>query len=262
MTEAFDCSLLELDLIGDALGLDVRQFPFDFPVHGDSLDDRRRFVDIVRNTLTAKGLFRSGAFAPELEQAVGVFARGRLGIAVLGMSGQRQLCLRAAIDGAVGVLAEQHGGIVRFTRVSPHAIVNQVVSLLPPLRPGPGSSVTITAPAEPTTRTPRHQREDDDLGAATYLQPVRPAPGTDGAARAAAESILRRPRLGGGYFTVTVRGRDGREPSPATLSWVDTDAGRYAVVPTTGNDGLTRVTYSPADAPRLAQLLSGLVAAA
>ena len=31
---------MELDAIGDALQLDVRPFPFQFPVHGELIDER------------------------------------------------------------------------------------------------------------------------------------------------------------------------------------------------------------------------------
>jgi hypothetical protein len=256
-----ECSALELDLIGDALGLDVRPFPFDFPVHGDSLDERRRFVGVVRDSLAAKGLYGGGSFAPVLEQLVGLFARGRLGVALLGASGDRSLCARAVIDGPAGLVADQRGGVVRFRAVNPLSVVRELVSLLSPMRPGPGSSVTITASAATavSASVSRHRRDDDDFGVASYLEPVRPARRSEGAARSAAEAMLRRHRFGGGYVTVSVRGRDGREGAPSTVSWVDTDAGRYVVVPVTGADGLVRVTYSPADLPRLAHTVSNLV---
>ena len=40
------------------------------------------------------------------------------------------------------------------------------------------------------------------------------------------------------------------------MSWLDTDAGRYVVLPTVGPDGRLHVTYAPADQAKLDQSLS------
>jgi hypothetical protein len=128
-------------------------------------------------------------------------------------------------------------------------LVRAVVSLLPPLKPGPGGSVTIAvADLSPAPSRPKQ----DEFNPDSFMQPVTPARGRSGTQQAAIEAILRRPRTGAGYFVSTVRGRNGRESQPSTLTWIDTDAGRYALIP----DGRGYVTSTPSDLPRIDQHLA------
>lgn len=105
--EAFDVLFLELDVLGDALGTNVRPFPFtgQFPVHGESIEDRKRLVHTVAASLAAKGLLDGDQFAPVVERLIGVFASGRVSIAMVGSAESRSYCVRAAIEGSTGVIA-------------------------------------------------------------------------------------------------------------------------------------------------------------
>jgi hypothetical protein len=220
----FECTLLELDLAGAALGVDVRQFPLRIPIPAD----RRSMLPAAQESLTARGLTDGSAFAPELRGLIEKFAGGRVAVAVLGRSRDRSHRARAVLGGRVAVVARQRGDVVRFTPVRPESAVREVLSMLPPVRPGPGTSVTVTAPVETPTR---------------YLQAVR-SPVSQ------ADAILRRPRLGSGYVTVTAG-----KAEPTTVSWVDTDAGRYAAIP----DDRGNVTYTPAGVRKLEQIVTHLV---
>lgn len=256
---AFELSFLELDVLGDALGLNVRPFPFTgrFPVHGELVEDRKRLVGVAAESLAAKGLVGAASFAPEVERLVGLFARGRVSVAMLGTAGQRLYCVRAAVEGSTGVIVRQRGELVLFTPVTPESLAHNVIGLIEPLKPGPGSSVVLTVPDGPATR-----REDgDDFSGRSYLESVRPTRTSEGAQWAVADQVARRPRLGSGYLTVTERGRGGRESEPQTMTWVDTDVGRYAILPGRGSDGRRHVTYLPADLGRLEHNLARLVAA-
>jgi hypothetical protein len=104
----------------------------------------------------------------------------------------------------------------------------------------------------------RHRAREEDFAQRQYLQSGRSG-GSGATQRAVVDEIMRRPRLGSGYLTVTTRNRNGRESEPTTMTWLDTDAGRYAVLPTIGPDGRTHITYTPADQARLDQALSYLV---
>ncbi len=257
MAVGFECTFLELDVIGDALQLDVRPFPFDFPVHGDMIEDRVRLIQVAQRTLTAKGLIEGSRFADIVEDTLGVFARGRLAIAVLGTVAGRPTCARAVTDDRTAVLATQHGQTIRFDPITPPSMVRAVLALLPPAHPGPGQSVTMTT--EPPAGTWRPTPDDDQTGG--YLQSSRAHGDSAGVQRAMIDEIMRRPRIGSGYFAVTVRGRNGRESTPLTMNWLDTDSGRYVVIPNTAADGRTHITYTPADQARLEQSLSHLVRA-
>jgi hypothetical protein len=275
VARGFECTFEELDAIGDALHLDVRPFPFQFPVHGELVDERIRLIQDAHATLTAKGLIEGRRFSMDLEDLVEVFARGSLAIAVVGTVDGEGVCARAVSDGRFGVLARSRGDGVRFDPVAPPSLVRSVLGLLPAARPGPGRSATITVDAvmsgssvsgPPASgsrardfRVGDLRAREEDFAGRRYLQAVRPQLDSSGTQRVIAEEIMKRPRVGSGYFTVTARGRHGREGEPLTLSWLDTDAGRYAVIPSTGPDGRLHVTYTPADLARLHQGLTRLV---
>jgi hypothetical protein len=250
--------LLELDLVGAALQCDVRPFPFDFPHHGETLEDRQRFAGLVERTLTEKGLATDRGFEPEFASTVGLFARAPVSIAVLGSAGERSYLARASTDGHHAVLAAQHDQIIRFDTLAPEGLVRAVVGLLPPLKPGPGRSITITAD-DPAKAQRGWSGADQDLSGQSWLEPARPAQGSAAAQLAAARVILERPRLGSGAFYVIARGRNGRESEPELVQWLDTDAGRYAVLSDTGPDGRLDITYTPADQARIDQALTRLL---
>lgn len=259
MTRGIECTFLELDAIGDALDLDLRLFPFQFPVHGEFIDERIRLLEAAHDSLTAKGLIAGPRFVPDVEDLLGLFARGIVAVAVVGSVDGEGLCARAVTDNRFGVLAVQQGQKVTFDPVTPASLVRATLALLPPARPGPGSSVMVTD--DQPVPAGRHRARDEDLSDQQYLQSGRTASaGSAGSQRSIVDEIMRRPRLGSGYLTVTGRNRNGRETEPTTMSWLDTDAGRYAVLPSIGPDGRTHVTYTPADLARLDQALSRLVA--
>ncbi|MCP2169017.1 ESX secretion-associated protein EspG [Goodfellowiella coeruleoviolacea] len=266
MPDVFECSLAALDVLGAALGLAVRRFPFSFPHHGQTVAERARLVQAVHQDLAGRGLIHGAEFAPEVPRALRVFAQGPVAVAMLGTTGQLRHCALASATERTGVLAVQRGQSVRFELLDPHALVRALVGLLPPLHPGPGGPVTVTAEAGAAGRG---AGADEDFSEFSFTSSRRSPWGASAVQRAEAERLLRRPRLGGGYFVVTA-GRDQPGGSaraaagaaqPITLTWLDTDLGRYAVVPETGRDGQPRVTYSPADVGRLAQRLTDAVAA-
>ena len=219
-----ECSLLELDVVGDALGLDVRPFPFDVPVHGEHVGERARLIGAATRGLIAKGLTDGRSWSPELSRSVELFSTAP-SIAMVGRAGKRNYCVRASSDGDQAVLAHWQGQLVRFELVEPRALIRSLVGLLPPMRPGPGDPLEVLLPS-------RHERPD-------LSDPQL----------AAARSLLERPRLGEGYFVV----ENGSAAIVGTLNWLDTDAGRYAVIPA---DGYAR--YAAADLAGLDRELTRL----
>jgi hypothetical protein len=250
----FTCSLLELDVVGEAFGVNVRQFPIEVPVHGENLDERRRFGELATRNLIDKSLYDGRDFDPEFTRSVNLYARGELSIAMVGQAGEREYEARASTDGQYAVLAVAENQQVRFEPVSPTGLVRAMVSLLPPMKPGPGASVS-TVIAEP--EQPRRFRRDDDTpGEQSWLEPARSTRDSAGAQSAAIDAILRRPRLGAGSFLVTARGRNGHEGTPVAVNWLDTDAGRYMLTTSQGGDGRTHVAYIPADQAHIDEALT------
>jgi hypothetical protein len=237
------CSFAALDVIGEALRIDVRRFPFAIQHYSATREDRVRLAEAVHLDLSNRGLAHGEEFAPDLVAALHLFARGSLAIALIGTAGDTQPIALAAADDRSGVVAVQHGESIEFRLCQAEAVARGLVGLLPVMRPGPGASVTVTNASAPA----RGQPVEEDFSDLTFATKVKaPAP-LSGSRRAAAEEILRRPRLGAGYFLVTARGRNDQEAALGTINYLDTDIGRYAVIPTTEPDGRMAATYTPID---------------
>lgn len=258
-TRGFELSFLELDLIGEVLGLDVRQFPFQFPVHGEYIAERKRLAEAAERTLAEKGLINGPGFVPDVAQLVGAYAQGRLSIALMGSAGDRELYARVSTDGQFAVLVEQHGQLVAFQPIGPDSLVRPLVSLIPPMKPGPGRAVTISKSVAPPVR-PVRQDDLDDMFSGGVLQAVRPDD-SNSVDLGYVQEIMRRPRLGGCAFAITARGTTRRHDKTMSMSTVDTDAGRYALIPAERPDGTVDISCTPADLPRIDQALSRYVRA-
>lgn len=66
LPEEIVCSPAELDVVGDALGLEVRRFPFTIGYHGSTSAERVRLVETVHRDLRSRGLVEGSRFAAEL----------------------------------------------------------------------------------------------------------------------------------------------------------------------------------------------------
>jgi hypothetical protein len=235
-----------LDAVGDALRLDVRRFPFTIGHRGTTLEERVALVEAVHRDLLARDLVRDAEFAPDLVELLRLFAHAPLGISLVGTDRDTSLLALAVSDRRDGVLAVQQGEVVEFQRHSSDTVVPALVELLPELPPGPGSAVAVHAPAP--------KPSDEDFSHFRFTAGVRPAPT---AATAVAE-ILRRPRTGAGYFTVVAR-KGHRETELGTASYLDTDAGRWAVLSGSAPNGTPNATFVPMDRWSIGRHLSSFL---
>jgi ESX secretion-associated protein EspG len=255
-TRGFELSVLELDLISEALRLDVRQFPFQFPYHGELIEDRQRLANVAQRTLEGKGLTAGNRFVPDLEELVAVYARAPLALSMFGAAGDTELYARVASDHRSAVLVQQREQTLSFTPISPEGLVRPLVSLLPPLKPGPGRSVTISKAA---AAAPRCHADDEDGYSGGVLQRVRPPQDSSAASNTYVDEIMQRKRLGSCAFTVSGRDRNGQSRAPLSMSTIDTESGRYALIPGEREDGTFDVSVTPADLPRIDQALTRFV---
>lgn len=235
-----ECSFAELDAIGAALDLPVWRFPFITPQFGGV--GRAELFAAVNHSLAQRGLVQGERFDQDLERLLRIYATGKVSIAINGIVDCAQLTALAVLGTRHGVLAVQREERIAFRLLPAESVVRAVVGTLPPLRPGPGTSVTVTSQPSRALAPPTNTG---------VLQPARPRTDHAGQDLQAAQRILDRPRRGGGSFLISTPGRPGRPDPSETLSWIDTDAGRYAVTSTTGPDGRLHVTYSPAHQTRL-----------
>ncbi|QQQ75529.1 ESX secretion-associated protein EspG [Saccharothrix sp. 6-C] len=228
------CSIAELDAVGDALELDVRRFPFAVGHGGATVEERVALIESVHRDLSARDLVRGSEFAPDLVERLRLFAEAPVGIALVGTVRDAPLVARAASDGRDGVLAVQRGEVVAFHRHSSDTVVRALVGLLPQLRPGPGSPVVVAAPPPGAP--------DEDFSQFRFTSGVRPA----ATAGSAAAEMMRRPRLGAGHFSAAVR-KGELEVELGAFSYLDTEVGRYAILPGIDSDGRPNATCTPAD---------------
>jgi hypothetical protein len=70
------CSFAALDVIGEALRVDVRRFPFAIQHYSATREDRVRLAETVHRDLGNRGLAHGEEFAPDLVAALHLFARG------------------------------------------------------------------------------------------------------------------------------------------------------------------------------------------
>jgi len=247
MTDSFTLSLAAVDILGEALGVDCRRFPFQIAGIGDFVEDRVRIAKAVFADLERRRLVRDDRLDTDVADALRLLGRHRVAIAVMGtLDDQSGLYARVSADADRGVLVLQEGQIFRFEFVSPESLARTAVSLLPRLRPAHGQSVTIAAPQ--SVVAPEEPRG--------FAKPLRPARTTSQAQLTAAREMLRKPRTGAGYFIVSIVDQNGRETSAPGLSWLDTEDGRYMAQADPDQGG---GTFAPADTVRLVQQLEALI---
>lgn len=246
----YTLTLPQVDVLAQTLDVNVRQFPFEIPSFGEFVVDRQRIARQVFADLGRQGLIRGADIDPGLTRALRVLSQPVITVSAMGtVEKTKKVYARAATDGESGVLAVKEGERFRLEPIRPTALAVSLVGLLPKAEAGPGQSVTITRYVE-TTR-------DED---ADFLAPVHARSGNEQQLRVAA-SYLARPRTGTGFFAVSGRDRrTGKELRGGSLTWIDTDTGRYLTLSRpVGEDGQVRSTFSPADSARLTQQLGEMI---
>lgn len=256
---SFVLSAVEVDILGQALRADVRQFPLQIPGSGETAWLRVQLAGMVEEQLRKRGLSRGGKLASEVSLAFGLFTRSRAVIAAIGTDARGQLRARAMADGtdAVVITQDEHG--LRFDLYRSPEMVLGTIRVLAWLDAAPGESVTIDNAMSVGSALSRAV-DDEFFSSVSYTSAVRP-PGLRGAAGnpELVHSLLTRPRTGGGYFVVTGRDEQGREITAPGLGWLDIDLGRTMSRTETTADGRMIGTYTPADNNRIGQALAGLV---
>lgn len=174
---ALECTFVELDAVGEALGLTLRRFPFTFPHYGNGIN-RTALHAKVGASLAERGLMRDNRFVPELHDTLTLFGTGERSIGLLGQTGDEQLTALGVFGSDHGVIAVRQGEGIRFDLTPNDKIVPTLVEQLPPM---PGA-------AAPPGR--------DRLGGGSFLVDGRFIGWVDTEA--------------GRHLAVTTRGVDGR----------------------------------------------------
>ena len=176
---ALECTFVELDAVGEALGLALRRFPFTFPYYGNGIN-RRALRAEVGASLAERGLLRDNKFAPELHDTLTLFGTGGPTVGLLGAAGDEQLAALGVFGVDRCVIAVRHNESIRFDFMLHDRIVPALIDHLPPMAGAPDG-------------TPQGRSR---LGGGSFL--------IDG------QSIGWVDTEAGRYLAVTTRGLDGR----------------------------------------------------
>lgn len=252
MPTTFGLSFAAVDILSEGLQLNCRVYPFTIPSFGEFAEDRVRIAGAIRDDLINRGLADHQGLGPEVTAALRLFNDYQVAVAVMGdVEGGKKVYARGAVTARRGMVVVQDDQLLKFEMIRPEGLARSIAALLPPLKAGPGQSVTVTRPkAQPV-------RVDDEQGG--FRQPVaRPTQTTNPAQMRGAEEMLRRKRLGSGHFVVTGRDRNGHVIQAPGLGWIDTDAGRY-LVQSIDQDDVEGGTFFPADSVRMIHQLNELL---
>jgi len=244
MRQIAQLSLPAFEVLWEDLRAGSIPYPFDVSQHGETLDERARIKAAVHADLERRKLARRGRPEPDLEDALNLLARPELRVIALcipDMNQQKLVRASVVARGGYAVLVIQEDTTVTLNLVQPNEIATSLANAMPPGRPGPGKPVTVPAQA---FEAPQQQEG--------FRQAVRPTENDD---VRLAKQMLTGPAIGNGHFLVQMgQGRTKRDFPPVT--WVDTNAGRYANVPTRAG----WFTIGPADNIGLARHLGQVLA--
>ncbi|MER7013911.1 ESX secretion-associated protein EspG [Saccharopolyspora sp. NPDC000359] len=245
-------SALEFDVLVEHLELETMPLVLKVPSPGRTHTERAQLVDSAWRSLGERGLGRPTDVDPELERALRLLARperevdGRLWL-------ERSVRVLAAADGEEAVLVVKDGDQLSLRSAAASGLPREAISVLPPLPPGPGRSVSLRsgdldAAAQEagnnveqlTSALQRRGTRADDAEALTAMIAGVGARGQFGAA--ARDRFGRRVRAG------------------RVVGFFDTAHGRYAQLRRESPSGDLWSTIAPVDARRLTAHLEELLA--
>jgi hypothetical protein len=259
MAERFDFTLdpVEADVLGQALGVPARIFPFRFrPVPGDP---RRlaALADDVEAGLAGRRLSVRGRLNRGLRTAFALFGAHRALVAITGVDGLGETIAVAGLtDGAqaLGITQLAVDDRLEFSLFADEEFVDVLTGVLPPVDGAGGRPVSVERSADAEMSAMRRRRlaeaeHDHEETRAFDTLDVGPQLGPGGHEPEEPDelaAVLAGARFGGGQIAVTGRDRTGRRVAAPTLGWVDTAAGRYLVHAAAGPNGAVSARYEPA----------------
>ncbi|WP_433407973.1 ESX secretion-associated protein EspG [Saccharomonospora azurea] len=259
MSETFEFTLgsVEADIVGQALGVNVRRFPLKLRNTTTDPARRRRLAILVAEQLVERGLATSTVLHPAVRTAFGLFADHRVSGSISGVDGfGDDIAVLVLTDGAqaLGVTQNAKSDDLLFSLFSDDEIVDVLTGVLPEMPPVAGSEVVLRARADaPATawdarkaaERAEDEEETDAFGNLQVAGRVDVPRGARRGFRAGDEDRLRQAmagrRLGGG--AIEVSGRGGAVSR--SWGWLDTEEGRYLVLSEREQDEQV-ITYRPA----------------
>ncbi|SFA71364.1 EspG family protein [Amycolatopsis marina] len=278
MADRFEFTLgsVELSIIGQALGVNVRQFPL--RVRGTTTDPVRlvRLAKRVHQDLERRRLSSSGALHSSVRAAVELFGSHRVAVAITGTDGRgADITVLTLTDGrqALGITQSAGADEMTFALFSDDELVEVLTGVPPLLRGAQGPALTVEHRPDPSVSAmvarrraeAEHDEDETDAfgnielrGVVQAVSPVRQRARRDDIDELT--GVLAGGRMGSGYIVVT-SGGGGRGPIPP-LTWLDTEQGRYLVRTSTDESGTVTAEYVPAGTAELADAVQDLLSVA
>lgn len=255
---AFSLPLPAVGVLFEDLGLGRVPQPFEVPHVSTELDQRAHIKEAVYRTLGNRGLVHGNRPTSEVEDALVVFARAPIAIAVVGQPDTEEpeeyLFARAVRDGKDALLVVKQENLLVFKEVRPTAMVAEIVNLLPDVPQARGGPISV--PLKPERKPARADDDEpyDPFAKAREKHPTSQAK--------ALQRIFSQPILGIGAFRPMVKGSD---ESFVPVAWVDTEQennngpGRHFCSGRVEVDGTRWTTYTPGDKARITHYMQGML---
>jgi len=247
-------SARDVDLLLEVLDLPRPPYPLTVPSVGLTATERAEMTAEMFAGLAERGLATGTTPGPRVVYTLDTLCRHRIALDVVGYVDGEPAMAVAVVSDSGGVLAVQHGDVLRMSGIRPTAQASALVGLLPPGRPGAASAITVSyravahAAGEGASFADDPFEDDDERVTLTRA----------GVSTKDAQVLttLTAERIGGGQFGVSVPGRRPGRPyrSPRPVCWSDTRNGRYLVV--REDDWLS---VSPADNDRIEGRVTRLI---
>ncbi|WP_410564264.1 ESX secretion-associated protein EspG [Amycolatopsis sp. cmx-4-61] len=223
MPEEFSLGLTEVAAAIRRTGFPAHWHPFEIPSPGHTLAENDRILTAAWDALRARGLAGVDKLDIEVEQTLRSWTQPEVLIIVRAaeVADGRQVFYRATIAHGLGVYSERVPDGINFVQVRPDHLVDALVGILP--RYGP-------LPVAPVTTTQGPNRPPDTEALREYAQWIPHRHGT---------------------FELSTRPGQGTLRPVGTVTFVDTDAGRYLTFTDPLPGGESRLRFTPSDGGHL-----------
>ncbi|EOD63393.1 ESX secretion-associated protein EspG [Amycolatopsis vancoresmycina] len=227
MPEEFSLGLTEVTAAVSRTGLPANWHPFEIRSPGHTLEEHDRAMAEAWESLRARGLAGPEKLDIEVEQTLRAWTQPEVLIIVRAaeVTDGRQVFYRATIGHGLGVYSELLPDAINFVRIRPDHLVDALVGILP--RYGP-------LPVAPVTSTQGPSRKPDTEALRAYAQWATHRHGT---------------------FELSTRLGQGNLRPAGTVTFADTDGGRYLTFTEPLPGGETRMKFVPSDGGHLREWL-------
>jgi hypothetical protein len=230
--EEFSLSLAEVDTAVRRTGLPANWHPFEIRSPGRTLEEHDRIAAQCWESLRARGLAGPDKLDIEVEQTLRAWTQPDVLIIVRAaeVADGRQVFYRTTIGQGLGVYSELVPDGITFVQIRPDHLVDSLIGILPRYGPLPVAPLTLTL-------GPHRQPDSEALSEFARWAPHRH-----------------------GTFELSTRPGRGTLHPVGTVTFVDTDGGRYLTFTEPLSHGESRLRFVPSDGGHLRAWLHARIA--